>query len=111
MKFWVLGIMAALVLLASCAVRTPEQETAHDDRQYRKVLDSYWRDLKPRTSGEEVQDYLRSRVRPWLCGSAYVLIVFVFDPPPGPHRLDETFAAKKDDTLTEIHVRKMADCP
>jgi hypothetical protein len=39
------------------------------------------------------------------------LIVFVFDPPPGPHRLDETFAAKKDDTLTEIHVRKMADCP
>jgi hypothetical protein len=135
MKFWILGIMAALVLLASCAVRTPEQETAHDDRQYRKVLDSYWRDLKPGTSREEVQDYLRSRnttfsyatgktpyafedevylreeVRPWLCGSAYVLIVFVFDPPPGPHRLDETFAAKKDDTLTEIHVRKMVDCP
>jgi hypothetical protein len=55
MKFWVLGIMAALVLLASCAVRTPEQETAHDDRQYRKVLDSYWRDLKPRTSGEEAR--------------------------------------------------------
>lgn len=128
-----------LCLFAGCAVRTPEQQTKHDDAQYNSALSPYQRDLKPGVSRKQVEDYLRSRnipfghsccaapnrayfdyaeddsiqlreeVRPWPCGSAYVYIAFVFIP-QRPFTGGAVNRASEGDTLTGIHIWKIIDC-
>jgi len=61
MNYWSLSLVAALLLLAGCAVRTPEQQTKHDDVHYSSARSPYLRDLKPGASRKEVEDYLRAR--------------------------------------------------
>ena len=54
-------VIAALGLIAGCAVRTPEQQSRHDDAHYSSSLSAYLRDLKPGVGRKEVEDYLRAR--------------------------------------------------
>lgn len=127
-----------LSLFAGCAVRTPEQQTKHDDAHYDSALSPYLRDLKPGVSRKQVEDYLRSRnipfgygccaapnrayydyaeddsiqlreeVRPWPCGTTDVYIAFVFKPQQ-PYT-GGVFRASERDTLTGIHIWKIIDC-
>src|SRR5271154_7500628 len=48
MKFWIVVMEVALFVLTGCgALRTPEQQTAHDDAPYREASSPYTRDLNP----------------------------------------------------------------
>ncbi len=61
LKLRMFSAIATLCLLAGCAVRTPEQESRHDDAQYSSALSAFLRDLKPGVSRKEVEDYLHTR--------------------------------------------------
>ena len=137
MKHRTVRAIAVFCLLAGCAVRTPEQQTRHDDAKYASTLNPYERDLKAGLSRKEVEDYFRARNipfsrmccvvtphtyrtlddiielrtenRPWPCGTEYVYIGFQFGHPEDqPHTVRS--GADDTDTLVGIHIFKMVDC-
>lgn len=61
LNFRMFPVISTLILLVGCAVRTPEQQSKHDDAHYSSALSPYLRDLKPGVSRKEVEDYLNAK--------------------------------------------------
>jgi len=80
LKLGTLSAISTLYLLVGCAIRTPEQQTKHDDAHYSFVLSPYLRDLKPGVSRREVEDYLHTRNIEFRSGCCAAMEFHSYDP-------------------------------